>query len=496
MNAYADLAGKQPGRRPARISPVAADTATALSRIQRNVLGLQHVSGNAAVVGLLQRQTAQDPSDPTATAGDAPTVDDWPTTLPRAVRSAKKKENIHVQLGTKIKKEDDTVVGPYDKVVKEKVWPKKGKPYEQEYVIRAPTLENAEKGLLTPLAAQQRAFVDSIEKSRQELDISKLHLNRYQGKYGWQYGGTPKKDATPTAVQGAADTSTVEGKQKQAEQWIWEELRFEGSSASINAYDSQMVTWGRGLGAASGPLNVTMAELFKDAEIVRAFQSVGVSFQGNNWLVINTLTGAVEQDGNALAIMQADPHILAAMIQIGENEHFKQKVADAQWKGIKAAGTARVPQYALDWPKEIIQLVAHITHWAPAYGWHNASSGYEASGGAAFEVVLHFFRVAAGKLNKNGSRSIRKMGPDTVANFKHWGGGVGIRTIEQNFQSMDLSDSDIESNDDYNGAYILKRGAASKSGDMPCYVYGAQASPHAENEPRAPTEESETGHAA
>ena len=483
-----------PVRRRLRLSGAQGGAARApevLSRAQRDILTLQRASGNSAVARLLQRSAPtiqrQTAAPAEVVTNDTPTIDNWPTSLPKAVRATNTKdrskdENLHVQLGTRVKKEPDTVVGPYDKVVKEKVWPKGGgKPYEQEYVIRAPTLENADKGLLGQLTEGQRAFVQSIAAARDAMDIGKLHLNRYQGKFGWQYGGKPGKDATPTAVQGSADTSTVEGKRKQAEQWIWEELRFEGSSASINAYDSQMVTWGRGLGAASGPLNVAMAELFKDPEIVRAFQSVGVSFQGSNtWLAINTVTGAVEQGTNALAIMQTDPHILAAMIEIGENERFKQEVADAQWKGIKAHGTANVPDFALDWPKAIIQLVAHITHWAPAYGWHSQSSGYAASGGDALAVVLHFFRVTAGKANKNGSFSIRKMGPDTVSNFKHWGGGVGFQTIEQNFQALDLSKSDVEDNTAYNGAYILKRGEADKSGNMPCYVRGGQASPHGE----------------
>jgi len=127
--------------------------------LQRSLLDLQRISGNAAVASLLrrsavnhgvlvQRETA---GAAEIVTNDAPTIDNWPTTLPRAIRvtntkDRSKDENLHVELGTKIKKDPDTVVGPYDRVVKQKVWPKNGKPYEQEYVIRAPTLENAVKG--------------------------------------------------------------------------------------------------------------------------------------------------------------------------------------------------------------------------------------------------------------------------------------------------------------------------------------------------------------
>jgi hypothetical protein len=401
--------------------------------LSRALIGLQRERGNAFV----QRAVAEAHSQ-LADASSLVTMDNWPTVLPRAARTTDKKdpakdENIHVKLGTKEKKDENTVVGPFDKVVKQKVWPKKGKPYDQEYVIRAPTLENAAKGLVGTLTDQQKTFVQSIQAARADFKTDKLKLNFYGGAYGWEYGGAPKKDATPTAVQGGADTSTVEGKRKQAEQWIWEELRFEGSSASINTYDSQMLTWGRGLGAATGGLSPTMNELFKDSEIASAFHNVGVSFKDNTWLVINTETGAVETGRNALAIVQADPHILAALIAIGENEKFKQKIADAQWTAIKQHGTANVPEFALDWPKEIVQLVAHINHWGPAYGWHSSHGGYEATKGDPFDVVLQFFRLAAGKPNSNGSLSIRHMGPDTVSNFSHWVGASDSARSSRNF---------------------------------------------------------------
>jgi hypothetical protein len=483
---------------PARSKPDAANGPVDESPLPvldlnpQNILRLQRTIGNSAVQRLLQQRWSGAPEsrsvlhntiqrdDDAATAeatATAITVDNWPSTLPRAVRVTDKKDpskdtNIKVKLGQKVKKTDDTEVGPYDEVVTEKAKTPKGK--DQDYVIQAPTMENAEKGFSGTLTDDQQKFVESIQQARDGLDISKLHLNKYGSGIGWQYGGAPKADATPTDVQGTADTSTPQGKRKQAEQWIWEELRFEGSSASINAYDTQMVTWGRGLGAATGGLNTAMNDLFKDPEIAAAFKEVGVSFENNTWLAINTLTGAVEEGRNALAIMQTDPHILAAMIAIGENPNFKQKVGDAQWKGIKAIGTAKVPDYALDWPKEIIQWVAHITHWGPAYGWHSASAGYEASKGDATAILLHFFKTAAGKPNKNGSYSIRAMGPDVIRNFGHWGGGIGLRTLTSTFKEATLINDDIIGNEKYRGYYILKKGEPDKGGNMPCYVYDAR----------------------
>jgi hypothetical protein len=443
---------------------------------------LAHVVQQQSVLShgsTVYRQTAPDPV-PGSSSGL--TILNWPDVLPRAARRTDKDptrdENIKVQLGSKESKTDDSVAGPFDKTGVDKVWVKgQKKPVERPYVIHAPTLANETAGFVGPLSSEQQALVDEVRSNRESTDAGKLHLNQYQGQYGWQYGGNPKADATPTQVQDKPqekpDTSTTEGKRKQAEQWIWEELRYEGSSASINAYDSQMVTWGRGLGAVTGGLNPTMTELFKDSAVAEAFLKMGVCFRNNTWMVVNTATGAVETGRNALAIMQADPHILAAMIDIGEGAGTKQQIADAQWKGIKAHGTAQVPDFALDWDMSVLQLVAHITHWGPAYGWHNKSvaKGYEDSGGDPLQVVITFLRAAAGKPNKNGAYSVRKMGPDTIANFGHWGKGIGLQTIKENFKEESLTSDDINTNDDYRGYLILCRGNADHSGQIPCYTY-------------------------
>jgi hypothetical protein len=404
------------------------------------------------------------------------TVDNWPTALPHASRG--KKEGLTATLGMRVKKTPEMLIRPgIDKVTREPVKGKDGKQVKdadgnllfQEYVTFAPSLANANSGYSGPLTDDQLAFSARIQQTRDSFDITQLHLNRYRDSYGWQYGGTPKKDATPTAVQGEADPSTPEGKNKRAEQWVWEELRFEGSSASINAYDSQKLTWGRGLGAATGGLDPTMKELFRDEDIRYAFMEVGVAFEGGSWMAVNTLTGAVETGSNALAIIQTDPHILAAFISIGENDAFKQKIADAQWTGIKAHGTARIPEFALDWPKELVQMVAHITHWGPAYGWHQASDGYKQAGGDPLRIILHFISRASGGANKNGAFSIVKNGPETLNNLKSWGSGIGLRTIQGNFAEVDLTKTQIYDDADRSGHFIVRRAHAATDGSMPCY---------------------------
>jgi peptidoglycan hydrolase-like protein with peptidoglycan-binding domain len=328
-----------------------------------------------------------------------------------------------------------------------------------------PALSNNTIGPDTPLTDAQRALVQQIAQNRQGTDISKLFLTRYAGKYGYAYMGTPDKDATPTSLQGAATD-----KNGQAERWIWEELRHEGGTSSINAYDSQMVTWGRGLGAKSGPMLTTvMNELFKDSDIAAAFLRQGISYN-NGLMVVNTETGAIETGNNALALIQADPHLLGTLIQIAENPAFHQKVTDAQWKGTQAVGTGRVPEFALDWPKELIQMVAHITHWGPAYGWHYKASLYRDVNGDALKTVLAFLRAAAGGANANGAYSFRN--PDATTNLSRWGGGIGLNTIKSNFREVYLNDDEINNDASLKDCYVLQDGnKRNAQKQKKCYVY-------------------------
>jgi hypothetical protein len=214
-----------------------------------------------------------------------------------------------------------------------------------------------------------------------------------------------------------------------------------------------------------------MEALFKDSKIAGEFLRIGVCYR-NGFMVVNSVTGAVETGNNALAIMQTDPHILAAMIDIGEQDENKQKIADAQWKGIRSAKTALIPfDEALDWPKELIQWMAHINHWGPAFGWWGGGkAAYKAAGPDAFELLKVFCKVAAGKANKNGAFSIRKMGPDMIANFKHWGSGVGFKALSENFTEDSLTDNDISTNVDYAGYMVVKQADAGKDGKMPVYT--------------------------
>lgn len=412
------------------------------------------------------------------------TIDNWPDTLPIAsrVKSQNPKEdtNIKVALGKSrnLKKDEEAK----DSEIANTTQLKGGG--TRTTAISKPAMTNDEKGFDGTLTDDQKAVITQIRNNREAVNADKLKLQQYDGAYGYVYGGKPSEDATPAALTGTADTTSASGKRKQAEQWIWEEMAHEGSSASINAYDSQMVTWGRGLGAKTGGLNPSMTILMKNPSIANRFLSLGIGFKGG-WLAVNLTTGAIEIDKNALAIIQTDPHILAALVEVGEGNAkgntpstdeektaVKQDVANAQWAGIQGAGSGKIPQYVLDdgWSKAAVQIGAHITHWGGKYGWHMNSSGYRGTGGDITKMVDMVVKLLAENANPNGAYSVRSSGPALITNLRAWGGGAGLAAIISTYKSETLTDDQINKDLTFNNSLIIKRGEADKEGKLPVYT--------------------------
>jgi hypothetical protein len=412
------------------------------------------------------------------------TMENWPDTLPRAERVTSKKSsedtNIRVSLGQSRTLKKDEEAKPNE--VTNEVQVKGGG--TRTTAISKPSMTGDDKGYSDALTADQQAVIDQIRTNREAVNADRMKLQKYDGAYGYIYGGKPSEDLTPKALTGTPDASTPEGKRKQAEQWIWEEMAHEGSSASINAYDSQMVTWGRGLGAKTGGLNPTMTMLMKNPGIANRLLSLGMGFKGD-WIAVNLTTGAVETGKSALAIIQTDPHLLAALTEIGEGDvngaeettdaertTVKQDVADAQWAGIVSIGTGRIPQFVLDggWSKAAVQVAAHVTHWGGKYGWHMNANGYKATGGDVTKIVDLVVGLLAEKPNANGAYSVRSSGPALITNLRAWGGGAGLTAITSTYTATTLTDSDIDKNQDYNGYLIIKRGEPDKEGKLPVYT--------------------------
>ena len=134
---------------------------------------------------------------------------------------------------------------------------------------KAPTADGSFKRLRA--SEEQKCLLSNVKRNLSEINTKMLKLQRYRTiingrrilQYGYVYlGKTPQEPSSirnipPDAPDRAAKIKKV----------VWEELKHEGETSAINAYDSQLLTWGRGFGARAGLLPEVMEIHFKDRAV-------------------------------------------------------------------------------------------------------------------------------------------------------------------------------------------------------------------------------------
>ncbi|HKQ77865.1 MAG TPA: hypothetical protein VJ810_29475 [Blastocatellia bacterium] len=298
---------------------------------------------------------------------------------------------------------------------------------------KAPTASNQSFGKQR-LSEEQKCLLSGIKRKRGEIATNMLKLQRYRTiingrrilQYGYVYlGKTPLEPSLIKAI--SPDASDRDSKIKSV---VWEELKHEGETSAINAYDSQILTWGRGFGARAGLLPEVMEILFKDPAVVEAFRSYGIDYiareKEKGYRVVNLRNGAVETGADALRLIQTDPKLLGVFVKIAEDPSYSQQVADAQWE-IVSRNAGDVPSYASGWDDRWIALVSHITHWWPATGWRGKEKVASYASIKTIKELLTCFGRKAAAANPSGALIIANA--DTITNFKRWGDGVAWEAI-------------------------------------------------------------------
>ena len=201
------------------------------------------------------------------------------------------------------------------------------------------------------------------------------------------YGGHPDRDPKP-AIPPACPPELAE--------LIWQELRNEGSCASVNVWDNALFTWGRGFAGYRGGLLPVLRALYREPAFQPLFTAVGlrVSETGLHILVGagQALAGGV-RDEAPWRYLQTSRTLQLFFIALGEMRHlplavplgmsaeeYRQKNADLQFAEIVGNnGLLQVPptQYAvwkaqlapdLDAYRRFMQFLVHLFHWLPAFG--------------------------------------------------------------------------------------------------------------------------------
>lgn len=140
----------------------------------------------------------------------------------------------------------------------------------------------------------------------------------------------------------------------------------EGSTAAINTYDNQIVTWGTGWGGL-GALSSVMQRLNQDPAVVARLAACGVWYRGHGvWAVDDGHGKIVEGKREALQVIRQTPALLHLLIHVAKDPATRDAVTRAQLDTF-LAGSGSLPGSETIATQALYNFASHLKHWAPAY---------------------------------------------------------------------------------------------------------------------------------
>lgn len=324
---------------------------------------------------------------------------------------------------------------PFPKKKEEKLAPgsiflKAGKPSSKPKEPSSLVVTGLELGG-SAIDSTQEQKLEEIHKARQSTVIQNIvgqfesaaNGSHYYARTFWK----DTKQPDPTIKFFPAEMTELE---KAARRVVWDELKLEGSSSSINAYDGlYRFSWGRGfLGSKDlllGSLGTIFGRIFQNKSSAEFFQKYGIDFSNKQLMIVNEANKAVEVDGFAYALAQSDPSILAVFSLFAEQEATRQEAINQQWTWIYDHA-AKVPEYAWSWPAPCIALAGHFVHWLPGLTEWKA---YQK--GTAGEILLAFANQFAASPEICGLRILKGSPRDIMVKLPVYAGGIGYQEIRR-----------------------------------------------------------------
>lgn len=141
----------------------------------------------------------------------------------------------------------------------------------------------------------------------------------------------------------------------------------EGSTAAINTYDNQIVTWGTGWGGLGG-LGKVMGRAVADEAVRDALGRCGVRYRGGNEYDVVDLDAGVVVTGRreALEVMRRSVPLLHLLIDIARSPATRDAATEAQLLTFME-GSANIAGADAIATQALFNFVAHLMHWAPGY---------------------------------------------------------------------------------------------------------------------------------
>ncbi|WP_081671084.1 DUF4157 domain-containing protein, partial [Sporocytophaga myxococcoides] len=188
------------------------------------------------------------------------------------------------------------------------------------------------------------------------------------------------------------------------------ELKREGGYSSINTWDGQVFTYGRGFATGGSLVKLLKIILAKDPKYKNIFLQVGIGIKGNDIVVIGNDRKVTANDESKKAyaasqLIRSDARLQSFFIELGEKKEYGQDVADAQVQLLQTSGAFNYPSYVVDtenntykdnWNASSVRLMAHLKHWAPGGATWNTTD-YSDTKGDLMQVIYKYITETAKK---------------------------------------------------------------------------------------------------
>lgn len=234
--------------------------------------------------------------------------------------------------------------------------------------------KNVDEKILNEIISNRNGINDRTDRNIYGQNVIKSY------KDGFVYFG--KKDDITPEFEGNSFIKSVREK-------LWKELQKEGNASSINAYDGQQFTWGKGF-AAGGQLEVLVEKLLTNNNYKEIFQNMGIKLvnkhlwvvdDNGNWLKDEpSTTNRTDMTGYKASIyIRNNTKMLSFFAEFAEKEDYCQDFVNAQYELLKNT-TMKIPScvvasenstaYEESWDDETATVLFHLSHWLPAGGWN------------------------------------------------------------------------------------------------------------------------------
>ena len=236
---------------------------------------------------------------------------------------------------------------------------------------------------------------------------------------GYQYIGYD--NSQPTITEGTDFEKYVIG-------IMLKELHKEGSYSSINAYDGEVFTWGKGFSVKGKLMSLIEALLnTPNKDYAQIFANVGILIVDKHFWVLDE-SGNWKKDSppsyEASNYIKTNTKLLSFFIELAQKEDYSGDVMTAQYNIVKDDGPLDFPTYILvsektgyadSWNDASVTVLCHLSHWSSAsYGWHKSGNSYQDTKGDLAKVLYKYLYESV-----KGAKVLRK-GEVIETNIYEW----------------------------------------------------------------------------